>query len=207
MKIKLLTGIMALALVGCSGHFKSNLKKTAEVSQDVTDKMQEWIDRAESAEHAVLRANEELQYQNRIINELSGREPEVIDRVVEIREERVEHEDGRTTYPGVYFDTDSIDPRHEGVQAAQEIAAELHSDMTKRIIVAGHADKRGAREYNLALSLERANTVIDMLSNAGIRKDRMILVGNGEDKPFCEEDSHECYARNRVVTIREIKLQ
>jgi len=71
------------------------------------------------------------------------------------------------------------------------------------VIVEGHADERGTREYNLALGDRRANSVRDYMISKGINASRVKTVSYGKERPeaLCSADS--CYAVNRraVTTL------
>lgn len=70
------------------------------------------------------------------------------------------------------------------------------------IIVEGHADEQGTREYNIALGARRADAVKNYLISQGISGSRMQTVSYGKERPIaiCSEES--CYAQNRrAVTV------
>jgi len=77
--------------------------------------------------------------------------------------------------------------------------------------VSGNTDSTGGAQGNKALSLRRAQTVVDYLvSEWEIDPDRLIVVGNGEEAPICDErnpdsegvDLAECRAMNRATRVR-----
>ncbi|OZA17582.1 MAG: peptidoglycan-associated lipoprotein [Rhodobacterales bacterium 17-64-5] len=70
------------------------------------------------------------------------------------------------------------------------------------IIVEGHADEQGTREYNIALGARRADAVRNYLISQGVPGSRMQTVSYGKERPIalCSEES--CYAQNRrAVTV------
>ena len=67
------------------------------------------------------------------------------------------------------------------------------------IEIQGHTDSRGSEEYNLGLSLRRANTVRDYLQSQGIAGTRMSVKGYGESAPAYTNDTPEGQAQNRRV--------
>jgi len=75
----------------------------------------------------------------------------------------------------------------------------LKSHPGARVMVAGHTDERGSREYNIALGERRANTVADILRMAGVNRKQMRVVSYGKERPanFGHEDSD--HAQNRRV--------
>jgi peptidoglycan-associated lipoprotein len=70
------------------------------------------------------------------------------------------------------------------------------------IIVEGHADEQGTREYNLALGARRASAVQDFLISQGVAPSRMRTVSYGKERPVEVCSVEECYAKNRrAVTV------
>jgi len=70
------------------------------------------------------------------------------------------------------------------------------------VIVEGHADEQGSREYNLALGARRASAVQEYLVERGVSPARVRTVSYGKERPLaiCSEES--CYAQNRrAVTV------
>jgi outer membrane protein OmpA-like peptidoglycan-associated protein len=67
------------------------------------------------------------------------------------------------------------------------------------IEIQGHTDSRGTDEYNMGLSLRRANAVRDYLASQGIDAKRMTVRGFGESAPAYSNDTPEGMAQNRRV--------
>ena len=70
------------------------------------------------------------------------------------------------------------------------------------VIIEGHADEQGTREYNIALGARRADSVKNFLISQGVSGNRMQTVSYGKERPIavCSEES--CYAQNRrAVTV------
>ena len=81
-------------------------------------------------------------------------------------------------------------------------AAWLQKHPTISILVEGHCDERGTREYNLALGARRANSVQEYLVSRGVADNRLKVVSYGKERPIeiCSEEA--CYAKNRrAVTV------
>jgi OOP family OmpA-OmpF porin len=68
-----------------------------------------------------------------------------------------------------------------------------------RFEIAGHTDDEGADDYNLALSLGRAQAVVEYLTKAGIDSTRLTAEGYGESKPLDKGITKAAKARNRRV--------
>lgn len=69
------------------------------------------------------------------------------------------------------------------------------------IVLEGHADERGTREYNLALGQRRAETVSDYFVLNGISKNRITVKSFGEERPAVIGQDEMSYAKNRRVEI------
>jgi outer membrane protein OmpA-like peptidoglycan-associated protein len=70
-----------------------------------------------------------------------------------------------------------------------------------KIQVSGHADPRGSKEYNTALSKERAESVAAVLNNAGLGQDRMVIEALGADGVDANGDL-DAYAFQRRVSVK-----
>lgn len=73
------------------------------------------------------------------------------------------------------------------------------------IVIEGHADEQGTREYNVALGARRANAVREYLISRGVPGDRLRTISYGKERPVatCADDS--CYSQNRrAVTVISI---
>jgi len=77
----------------------------------------------------------------------------------------------------------------------------LKQNPNKNIVVEGHCDERGTREYNLALGERRAYAVRNFLSNSGISKRRIKVVSYGEEKPVSLGSSERAHAKNRRAEL------
>ena len=81
-------------------------------------------------------------------------------------------------------------------------ASWLNTNADYAVIIEGHADEQGTREYNLALGARRANSVQEYLISQGVSASRLRTVSYGKERPveICSDES--CYSRNRrAVTV------
>ena len=102
----------------------------------------------------------------------------------------------------VLFLVDQSTVSAEGRQILQGQAQWLAANPNYAIIIEGHADEKGTREYNLALGARRASSVQDFLISQGVASSRMRTVSYGKERPIavCAEES--CFAQNRrAVTV------
>lgn len=72
-----------------------------------------------------------------------------------------------------------------------------HSGAT--VLIAGHTDERGSREYNVALGERRANTVADILRMDGVPRNQMRVVSFGKERPANLGHDESAHAQNRRV--------
>jgi len=70
-----------------------------------------------------------------------------------------------------------------------------------QIVIAGHTDSVGSEEYNLQLSLRRANAVADYLISRGVERSRLGTEGHGELEPIASNDTEQGRTQNRRVEI------
>lgn len=109
---------------------------------------------------------------------------------------------GSISLYGIYFDTDKADIKPESDPTLKEIAALLEGDPKMAVIVVGHTDSQGAFDYNLDLSLRRAQAVKAALTGRyGIEAGRLTAAGAGMMAPIASNDSDEGRAKNRRVAL------
>lgn len=89
---------------------------------------------------------------------------------------------------------------------AQEIlrrqAAWLRQYPQVAVQIEGHADERGTREYNIALSARRATATQQFLSAQGVEPSRMSTIAYGKERPVALCDAEQCWTQNRrAVTV------
>ena len=104
----------------------------------------------------------------------------------------------------VFFDFDQYALGEEAKKILADQAAWLTQNPKIGVTIEGHADKRGTREYNLALGERRANAVKTFLMEKGIDASRIKTISYGKEKPVAFGDSEDDHARNRrsVTTVK-----
>ena len=73
----------------------------------------------------------------------------------------------------------------------------LRANPEYKIVIEGHADERGTREYNLALGARRANSAREFLVSRGIESSRIQTVSFGKERPVELCSKEKCYSENR----------
>ncbi len=101
----------------------------------------------------------------------------------------------------VYFDFDQSSIRSEYREVVAAHASHLAAYPNKRVVLEGHADERGTREYNLGLGERRGNGVGRAMSAGGAAGGQTEVVSYGEERPVmtCSDDG--CWSQNRRVEI------
>lgn len=101
----------------------------------------------------------------------------------------------------VYFDYDSftIKPEFQGVLDNQ--ARFLKADRKRKVMVEGHTDERGGREYNLALGQKRSEAVRSALKLLGVADEQIEAVSFGEEKPAAAGADETAWSKNRRAEI------
>jgi peptidoglycan-associated lipoprotein len=97
-------------------------------------------------------------------------------------------------------DQSNLSDEARGILAGQ--ARWLQTNPGYAVIIEGHADEQGTREYNIALGARRATAVQNFLIAQGIPANRMRTISYGKERPLeiCSEEA--CYAKNRrAVTV------
>ncbi|MDC3226281.1 peptidoglycan-associated lipoprotein Pal [Candidatus Pelagibacter sp.] len=79
----------------------------------------------------------------------------------------------------------------------------LRKNSNINVVLEGHADERGTREYNLALGERRANSAKDYLMTYGISSDRISVLSYGKERPVDAGSNPLAWSKNRrSVTVK-----
>lgn len=102
----------------------------------------------------------------------------------------------------IFFDYDKSTLRSESTSELDRVVSILQKEPGIRIEISGHTDNRGAKEYNLTLSRDRAKTVVDYLISKGIDSSRLEYKGYAFDEPIADNDTEEGRQLNRRVEFK-----
>ena len=97
----------------------------------------------------------------------------------------------------VFFDFDKSDLQPDARATVEKLAVWLNNYPAVTLVVEGHADERGTREYNLALGERRANAVRDYLVALGVSGNRLSTISYGKERPAVLGSNEESWAQNR----------
>jgi peptidoglycan-associated lipoprotein len=102
----------------------------------------------------------------------------------------------------VFFDYDSSSLDEEGQNTLRAQAEWLNANPSIKVVVEGHCDERGTREYNLALGERRANAAKRFLTSAGVSSGRVTTISYGKERPAVAGSDDSSWAQNRrAVTV------
>lgn len=102
----------------------------------------------------------------------------------------------------VYFDFDSSVVKPEYQSLISEHARLLKAQAGLKLVIEGHTDERGGREYNLALGQKRAEAVVGALIVLGVPSNQMEAISFGKEKPASPGTDESAFAKNRRAEIR-----
>ena len=97
----------------------------------------------------------------------------------------------------VYFGYDSSELDSDAQELLQDQVAWLKQYSDVSVIIEGHCDERGTREYNLALGEKRAQAVKNYLISLGISSDRVSTISYGKERPAVVGSNDGAWAQNR----------
>jgi len=116
---------------------------------------------------------------------------------------------GKSAQPGatptgpsvVYFDYDSFVIKPEFQSIIETHARFIKAGKTRKVVIEGHTDERGGREYNLALGQKRAEAVRNALGLLGVADGQVEAVSFGKEKPAVTGSDEAAMAKNRRAEI------
>ena len=101
----------------------------------------------------------------------------------------------------VFFATNEIILTTASRETLRKQAAWLRQNSDVTVVVEGHADERGTREYNLALGERRANAAKDYLMTYGISGNRISVISYGKERPVDSGSNPLAWSKNRRSVI------
>lgn len=102
----------------------------------------------------------------------------------------------------VFFETGTSVLTAQGQDTLNKQAAWLNRYSQYRVMIEGHADERGTREYNIALGARRASAVVNYLVSKGVSSVRIDSRSFGKERPVAICNDISCWSQNRrAVTV------
>ena len=103
----------------------------------------------------------------------------------------------------VFFATNEIVLTTASRDTLRKQATWLRKNSSINVVLEGHADERGTREYNLALGERRANSAKDYLMTYGISSNRISVISYGKERPVDPGSNPLAWSKNRrSVTVK-----
>ena len=102
---------------------------------------------------------------------------------------------------GILFDINKSSLRGEATDNLNKLAVILNKYQDTKILIEGHTDSTGSDEYNMDLSLRRANSVSTALTAQQVIPTRMTIQGYGETQPIADNATSSGRQLNRRVEI------
>lgn len=97
------------------------------------------------------------------------------------------------------FDSAAIDERSQMV--LRGVAKKIMSENPERVVVEGHCDERGTREYNLALGDRRAVAAKKFLVGLGVDAEKITTISYGKERPLDLAHNAKAWSKNRRATV------
>ena len=102
----------------------------------------------------------------------------------------------------VLFQVDQSTLTPQAITILNQQAAWLNANPGATVLIEGHADEQGTRDYNTALGGRRANAVSAYLVSQGVADNRISIISYGKERPLAVCSSESCWSQNRrSVTI------
>lgn len=102
---------------------------------------------------------------------------------------------------GVNFKTASAELLEESYYVLETVFNSLEAYPEVKVEIAGHTDDQGSKDYNLALSYDRAKSVMEYFVMRGIDQSRLVARGYGKERPIASNATPEGRAKNRRVEV------
>lgn len=105
----------------------------------------------------------------------------------------------------VFFGFDKSNLTPDAVAVLKTQAEWLKANPEKKVVVEGHTDDRGTRDYNLALGERRAVAVKNYLISRGVDADRIRVISYGKERPAVVGANEAAWSQNRraVTVVKE----
>ncbi len=112
-------------------------------------------------------------------------------------ESEKQKEEDKKKLKNIYFDFDSARLTEKARDILAENARWMKNNPGKDIVIEGHCDERGTKEYNLALGDKRAEAAKEYLVSLGVSPDRFKTISYGEELPVADGHNEEAWSKNR----------
>ena len=101
----------------------------------------------------------------------------------------------------IYFDFDSYTVKPEFQSLIEAHSRFLKANPNRKVVIEGHTDERGGREYNLALGQRRSEAVRRSMGLLGVKDNEVEAVSFGKEKPAAQGSDEAAMAQNRRAEV------
>ena len=101
----------------------------------------------------------------------------------------------------VYFAFDSSEITAQAASVLNQHVSLLNSNPAAGVVIAGHTDERGSREYNMAIGERRAQAARNYLAAQGVAANNIRVISYGEERPAAAGNTEDAYAQNRRAEL------
>lgn len=105
----------------------------------------------------------------------------------------------------IFFEFNKTTLLPESYGELDKVVSFIKENNIKKIEISGHTDSEGSDAYNKKLSEGRAQSVVNYLTEKGVREESLLAVGYGEEKPIDTNTTEVGMAKNRRVEFRLLK--
>ncbi len=105
-------------------------------------------------------------------------------------------------FQNIHFDFDRYDIRPDARETLNAISKYLLANPKMQVMIEGHCDERGTREYNLVLGEQRALSTRRFLVTLGVSANRLHTVSYGKDKPIDTASNEDAWMKNRRAEFK-----
>lgn len=122
--------------------------------------------------------------------------------ITNLEDTQLSHRFKKAVSPIVYFDLNESSLSPAALDILNEQVVWLQNNPAALVVIEGHCDERGTREYNLALGERRASAVKDFFKANGIVDERIRTISYGKERPDVFGSTEAAWSKNRrAVTI------
>jgi outer membrane protein OmpA-like peptidoglycan-associated protein len=119
--------------------------------------------------------------------------------------QQVKEEAPNYNFRNILFEFDSHVLKTDSYSNLDQIYREMRKDPNAKFVINGHASVEGTAEYNMTLSVDRANAVKIYLVNSGIPAENLTTKSFGATQPVASNDTESGRALNRRVEIKIVR--
>lgn len=111
------------------------------------------------------------------------------------------HLEQQTGGDRVFFDFDKYNIRPDQMAQVEKWAGWMLANPGANILIEGHTDERGTRDYNLALGARRSHSVKVTLESLGVSGDRIQTTTFGKERPAVAGSNEAAWSQNRRAVV------